>query len=300
MPVTHGRRRVYGALIAALLIGAMLLAYARPNPFADTFEVRAIVDDAGRIAPVGADVRMAGTPVGRITGRRRIGDDAELTLELRREAGTFRRDATAVLRSRLPFEGTADVDLRPRTPSAPPPRRAPAAVLGPGRPSEGPASVARRPGPPSAPPLGDAPIPRRQTTVAPSLEATLRTLDAPTRRALRGAVAGLNGSLKTDGVHAFLHRAPPLFRDTAWATEAAGGPALRGAGTGVSRTASAAAARERALGPLARGTAATARALRADGRLAVALSRLPAATASLRRTAGALDRSLREVEPFAR
>src|SRR3954454_22916833 len=118
MPVIDRRRRT-GAIAIAVLVLLAVLAWQRPDTLVRHETVRAIFADADGLAPIGADVRMAGTPVGKVVGRRRVGDHAELTLELRPSAGTIHRDATAELRPHLMFEGTAYVDLRPGSPSAP-------------------------------------------------------------------------------------------------------------------------------------------------------------------------------------
>ncbi len=57
---------------------------------------------------------MAGTPVGKVTGRERVGDDAILTLEIEDSAGPITRQARADIRPRTPFEGPVYIALYPR------------------------------------------------------------------------------------------------------------------------------------------------------------------------------------------
>jgi phospholipid/cholesterol/gamma-HCH transport system substrate-binding protein len=267
------RLRLRGALVALVLLAATLLAWQRPDPFAHHATARAVFADAGSLAVVGADVRMAGTKVGEVTGRRRVGDAAEVTMRLEPAAGDLHADASAELRPRLAFEGTAFVDLHP--------------------------------GSPDAPALGGRPIPLRRTAMYVPLERVLRLADAPTRARLRGAARGLAGALEPGARRALrgaLASAPPLLRDAAWATEATQGPragALRGAVQGLARTTSALAAREADLVPVLRSTARTARALD-DPALGRLLAELPADAAALRTGGAALDGTLARLAPLAR
>src|SRR3954468_17833508 len=176
--------RLRGALIAAALVALVALAWQRPNPFAHHREARAVFADVGPLAVVGADVRVAGTKVGEVTGKRRVGDAAEVTMRLDEQAGVLHADATAELRPRLAFEGTAFVDLHP--------------------------------GSPGAPALGGRPIALRRTQTFVSLERVLRLADAPTRARLRGATGGLRHALAPRALNGTLAAAPALLRDTAW------------------------------------------------------------------------------------
>ncbi|PTL54269.1 MlaD family protein [Paraconexibacter algicola] len=276
MPLT--RTALRGALVALLLVAGVLLAWLRPNPFADPTEVRAVFADAGALQLIGAEVRMAGTPVGRVTGKRRVGAVAEVTMELDDAAGTVRRDATAQLRPRLAFEGTAFIDLQP--------------------------------GGPRSAPLGDGVLPLARTTTFTSLDTVLRLADAPTRARVRGTAAGLARALEPGAraaVNRLLGDAPALLRDTAWVTEAAQGPrpaALQRTVTQLATTTSALAARERDLAPLMRDTAATAAALRgrvATGRAALrrTIAALPATAVALRDGGRRLDGTVARLQPVA-
>ena len=58
----------------------VLLVWQRPDPFATPRLVRADVADASGLTVIGADVRVAGVPVGKVTGVARVGNVARLTL----------------------------------------------------------------------------------------------------------------------------------------------------------------------------------------------------------------------------
>lgn len=258
MPRVRDRRRALGAVLLIGTLVAALLAWQRPNPLSSDVTVRALFSDAGSIAPVGAEVRMAGTPVGRIVGRRRVGGAALVTMRIKRSAGPIARDATADLRPRLLFEGTAYIDLTA--------------------------------GSPGARPLGGAVLPLAQTHTYVSVADALDLLGPSPARALRQDAAELRRTLShraatsADGA---LAMAPSLSRDVAATSGAALGPHagdLRRAVAGASRTAVAVAGQRADLLAAARGAATTAAALDAGGggALAAALARLPATTARLR------------------
>jgi ABC-type transporter Mla subunit MlaD len=252
------RRRLIGVVLLGAAVLAALLLWQRPNPFASETEVRAIVDDAAGLAPIGADVRMAGTPVGRVTARRRVGEDAELTLTLTRSAGPVHRDASAALRPRLAFEGTAYVELRPGTPGAPL--------------------------------LGDAVIPRSRTSTYVPLGDALGVLRAGRRADLQAVADALARTLRepaTGALNDVLRRSPRLVAAlprVARAARGRHGRELRSAVTGLARTARAIAARADDLAPAADDAAATARAIRAAGAPGAALG--TAASAGAAGTAG--------------
>jgi phospholipid/cholesterol/gamma-HCH transport system substrate-binding protein len=271
------RRRLLGLAVVLGLLAAATLLWQRPDPLADHTTVRAIVDDASGLAPVGAEVRVAGTKVGVVEGRRRVGDDAELELRLDGDrVGEVHRDATAALRPRLAFEGTAYVDLTP--------------------------------GSPGAPALGGRPIPRAQTTTYVPLADVLTILDRDGSRALQGTLAGLRDTLTApapDALGRTLRTAPGLTATLGRTARAARGPhavELRGAVRGFAATARAVAARPADLPALTDDTATTARALQTAGGapLDAALARLPATTRRLQTGGRALARTVRTLQPLAR
>jgi len=76
------RRRLFSGLIAALI----LLAYTKFNPFSNPYELHAGFNDARNIG-VGAQVRIAGVEVGRVSGLEANGEGAAtVTMELNDDA----------------------------------------------------------------------------------------------------------------------------------------------------------------------------------------------------------------------
>jgi ABC-type transporter Mla subunit MlaD len=265
-----------GGLVALVLVAGVWLAWKKPDPFAHPRHARIMFSDAGALAAVGADVRVAGTPVGKVTGRHRAGNAALVDVELSSGAPALHADASAELRPRLAFEGTAFVDLHP--------------------------------GSPAAPPLGDATIPLARTRVYVPLDRVLRIANQETRARLRGTIDGLALALEPRArraVRGTLGRAPALLRDLESTARAAQGPgegALRRAVAVFATTAHAVAARDAELAPLARAAARTAAALHVDGGapLRRALDELPATAASLAVGGAALDATLARLAPLAR
>jgi phospholipid/cholesterol/gamma-HCH transport system substrate-binding protein len=222
MPVSGLRRRALGALV---LIGAVLMVvvlWQRPDPFAARELVRADVVDATGLAPIGADVRVAGVPVGKVTGIGRAGSAARLQLTLDSSVGVVHRDATVSLHPRLMFEGTAYVEL----------------TLG----------------SPSAPPLGDAVIPRVRTSTYVPLADALSVLRRSVRgdvRTVAGASAGVLSASAPAQLRDTIAAAPGLTADVSSVTGAARGPhgtELRAAVGSLGRVASAVAEQAPALG----------------------------------------------------
>ena len=233
-----GRRRLTGVLVLAAIIALAVLAYVRPNPFADELTIRAMFDDAAGIGVVGSEVRMAGTPVGKISERRRVGDDALVIMQLDSDAGPIRRDARAELRPRTAFEGTAFVNLRPG--------------------SDGAAE------------LGDAVLPKARTRNFVALDEALRFAEPDVRAALSDDVRALARVLRGEGsagLRGALRDAPTLTRDLSAGTRAARGPTgteLQGAIEGFAATVTAVAAEETSLRPLLRSAGPTFEALDTD------------------------------------
>jgi len=251
------RRRIQGALVL-LAVGLLTtLLYLEPDPFANTQTVRIAVDDSAGTDLVGGEVRMAGTPVGKVTGRDRTGDDAVLTLEIEDGAGPITRLARA--------------DIRPRTPF------------------EGPVYIALFPGPTSAAELGDAILPRGRTRNYVQLDRALRFAQPSVRKALRGVVGELRGATAGTGARGLrraLHAAPRLTAELGPAARAAqgiDGTELRSAVGNLADTVDAVARESRVLVPMARGTARTFAALRADDGRALGriVDELPARLAGL-------------------
>jgi ABC-type transporter Mla subunit MlaD len=193
MPVTA--RKVLGGLTLLVALAVVWLLWAKPDPFASTETVRALFADADGLAPIGADVRVAGVPVGHVTGVARDGSGALVTMTLDQSAGVVRRDAQASLRPRLMFEGTAYVQL----------------TLG----------------SPSATPLGDGTLPRSQTSTYVPLSNVMSVLTPRFRtdtHTLASLAAALSAADTPSELRDTLKAVPTLASTTAALARAAQGP----------------------------------------------------------------------------
>lgn len=197
------RQRIIGMVVIAFTAVVVFVGYTRPNPFRQDRIAHVMFRDVGGIGVVGADVRVFGARAGKITERRREGDQAVLTLELDASVGAIHRDARAELRPRTAFEGTAYVDLDP--------------------------------GSAASPELGDSPLPTSRTRVYVALDQALRFAGSSTRQAMRADVRALHKIFTqggVDGISHLLRVSPALTREATVAGRAARGPggeALRGA-----------------------------------------------------------------------
>lgn len=272
MPV-RDRRRLVGLFVLAGALLVATLGWLKPNPFDQHETVHALFSDVDGLAPIGADVRMAGTPVGKVVARRRVGDHAELTLRLGHSAGAIHRDATAELRPHLMFEGTAYVDLHP--------------------------------GSRSASPLGDRPIPLAHTRVYVPLTDALGVLRARSRgnlRSLAGSLAAVGAPPTDPEVQRVLRAAPPLVQTAGPVLRAARGThgdELRQAVAGLSATTRAVATQSADLPAMEDSATRTEDAL-AGSQLDATLARLPATVSSLRDTSAAVQGAANRITPLAR
>jgi phospholipid/cholesterol/gamma-HCH transport system substrate-binding protein len=252
-----GRRRLLGLLTLVGMIGAVVLLWQRPDPFSSNETVRADLADASGLAAIGADVRVAGTPVGKVTAIDRVGAVARVTMSVDASAGEIHRDARIALRPRLLFEGTAYVQL----------------TLG----------------SPAAPALGNAVIPRRQTSTYVPFADAISVLQPRTRgdiHQLARTAATLLSPTASAQLRDAITATPQLARDAAVVAGAARGAhasELRDAIASLSQVTSAAASRSDALAAVLRETAPTAAALGADAGwpLRQTLAQLPATDAAL-------------------
>jgi ABC-type transporter Mla subunit MlaD len=266
VPLT--RRRTTGALAIIAALAVVTLGYLKPNPFAHQQTVRIAVADAGGLAPIGADVRIAGTPVGKVSDVTRSGDHAVLTLKLDDTVETVRSDARAELRPRLMFEGTAYVDLDPGTQAAKP--------------------------------LGARILPMRNTQTYVSISDALRVVDANVGR----VAATARREADPAALQQLLRRAPPLVENGAAVARAARGPTtveLRGALRHLSQTTEHVARDTGDLEPLIRSANRTiAAAATANARpLTAMLRRLPAAGKELRAGAHTIAVLADRIRPLA-
>jgi phospholipid/cholesterol/gamma-HCH transport system substrate-binding protein len=109
-----------GVLALVVLLVASYFGFTKANPFANPFELQAVVRDAQNLKP-GAPVRIAGVDVGRVTKVEAAEDGnpaATIRMELRDDALPVHEDATLDIRSRILLEGNFFVDLKPGSPSA--------------------------------------------------------------------------------------------------------------------------------------------------------------------------------------
>jgi phospholipid/cholesterol/gamma-HCH transport system substrate-binding protein len=108
-----------GLLTLVVLVVASYFGFTKANPFANPFELKAVVRDAQNLKS-GAPVRIAGVDVGKVTkiDASEEGEaSATVTMELRDDALPIHEDATLDIRSRILLEGNFFVDLKPGSPS---------------------------------------------------------------------------------------------------------------------------------------------------------------------------------------
>jgi phospholipid/cholesterol/gamma-HCH transport system substrate-binding protein len=110
-----------GVLALVVIVVAAYFGFSRANPFANPYELHAVVRDAHSLRP-SAPVRTAGVDVGKVTKVEPAGDGqqaAEVTMELREDALPIHRDAELQIRPRILLEGNFFVDLKPGSGSEP-------------------------------------------------------------------------------------------------------------------------------------------------------------------------------------
>jgi len=269
-------RLLLGAILAAGAVALVLFAIFKPEPFSGATTVRAVFSDATGIAPVGADVRIAGTPVGKVESIERRGDEAVVTMSVEADAGPIHRDAHAELRPNLPFEGTAYVDLEPGTPGAEE------------LPSDGEVAV-------------------EATAVYVPLDEALRTFGDEQRAGLQTSLRALARGLApapADAANRLLGKAPELTAGAARVAGAAGGSdgdELAGAVDGLAGTSAAIAAHRESLPPLLTATERTLTALETDGSapLGASIDALPETLVKLERGGRTLDDVVARLDPLA-
>jgi phospholipid/cholesterol/gamma-HCH transport system substrate-binding protein len=107
-------------LIALVVIAVgCYFGFTKSNPFADRFELSAAFRTANDIKK-GAQVRIAGVNVGKVTGVAADGDrGAVVKMAIQDKGLPIHRDATMKIRPRIFLEGNWFVDISPGSPSAP-------------------------------------------------------------------------------------------------------------------------------------------------------------------------------------
>jgi ABC-type transporter Mla subunit MlaD len=268
------RRRALGLVVIIAAVVAVGLLWQRPDPWSNQVTVRVDVRDASGLAAIGADVRVAGVPVGRVSSLARAGRYARLTLTVSPSAGVVHRDATVALRPRLMFEGTAYVEL----------------MLG----------------SPGAPPLGAHVIPPAQTSTYVPLSDAMSVLRAGTRtdvHELSASAGRLLSGAAPPQLHAVVAAAPGLLHDTAGVSAAARGAhrtELRAAVGSLGRVAGALAEQSTALAASLDSASRTTHAaeVAAGAPLDATLTTLPQVVVDLRRGAGAGNAILGQLAPL--
>jgi ABC-type transporter Mla subunit MlaD len=269
------RRQTAGALILLAIVGLFTIAITRWNPFSSDAIVHAEFADAIGTTPGGAltEVRLDGVEVGTVTKIVRDGDHALFTLSISPSAAhELHADATAELRPRTPFEGTAFVDLTPGH---------------------------------AAGPLTST-IPLARTRDYVGLYSALQFATAPTRSSLQSDLAGLSATLgpaAQTGLRGALNTLPALVRHLGPAATAFAGPhdtELLGTIRGASRTFAALSAEESTIPGFIADSATSFSAFNVDaGRpLGAALQSLPGTLAALRPGQAALNAILNATDPL--
>jgi virulence factor Mce-like protein len=257
--------------MVGLAVLGMVLAVLRPDPFTHRYSIWAKFDNVNGLGSIDRDIRIAGVNSGQIGEVRRVGDDALVELEVNDDV-VVHSDAQVALRPHTLFEGSAYVDLRPGSPSAPDIE-------------------------------AGATIPRERTRVYVSFDDALRVLNEPVREHLRKLLLSLPSATGGDAPEALqrtLKGAPELTHDLAPAAAAlqgSSGTELQGAIGGMAQTIDELARRESSLRPLAERADRTLAALEVDGTgpLDRALAALPGPLETLRdrgaQIGGLIDRS---------
>jgi phospholipid/cholesterol/gamma-HCH transport system substrate-binding protein len=212
-------------------IGAVLIAlfgwfgFTKANPFADPYELQALVRTANSLTPK-SPVRIAGIEVGKVKKVAPLGPDggARITMEIEHRGLPIHEDASLKIRPRIFLEGNMFVDLEPGTASAP--------ILE----------------------DGERPIPMTRTAAPVQLGQVLATLQSDTRSDLQTLLREYSSGLEGAGARGFnrsIRYWQDAYRDSALANDAALGldPSrdLRRVLTGQGRTFAALARDEGAL-----------------------------------------------------
>jgi phospholipid/cholesterol/gamma-HCH transport system substrate-binding protein len=185
---------VFGAGLMAVTVAfvALYLAFGGPNPYADKFGLKAIVESGSELHSR-TPVRIAGVDVGKVKKvERGPGALATVTMELERRALPLHRDAQVKIRPRIFLEGNFFIDLSPGSPSAP--------LMKSG-----------------------GTIPLSQTATPVQLDQVLTSLRQSNRQDLLDTVGGLGDALDRGGAEALNESLPhwgPAFARGAQAMEA--------------------------------------------------------------------------------
>jgi virulence factor Mce-like protein len=170
-----------GVLTLVVIVVAAYFGFTKSNPFADPYELRAVVRDAQNLKQ-GAPVREAGVEVGKVTKIEAADDDAPaatVTMELQEDALPVHENARVQIRPRILLEGNFFVDLEPGSSQA-------EAIEDGGT------------------------VPITQTSSAVTLPEVLSVLDSDTRTDLQTLLSEYATAVRGGGARA-LNRAIPYF-----------------------------------------------------------------------------------------
>ncbi|MDX8152000.1 MlaD family protein [Patulibacter brassicae] len=184
----------FGVVLFTLVV--VYLIFGGPIPFKSSRELTVITNDGGMLR-VGAatKVRVAGVDIGNVTGIEPVGGGlSKITVKLKGDAPTLRRDATVKIRPRLFLEGNFFLDVNP--------------------------------GSPNAEPLGDHAIPPSATTIHVAFDEIFTALDSNSRRDFQRTLKGFGEGLEDGGAQAFntlIRATPPALGSLAVVSHAAQG-----------------------------------------------------------------------------
>lgn len=121
----HERSRrtdpIAGLVALAVTAVCVYWAFTQPQPFRDTFEVKAMLTNVNGVKPKFTPVRIAGVDVGEVSAVKsfRGTKTALVTMQLERSALPLHTDARVKMRPKLFLEGNSFIELEPGTPGAP-------------------------------------------------------------------------------------------------------------------------------------------------------------------------------------
>jgi phospholipid/cholesterol/gamma-HCH transport system substrate-binding protein len=162
-PIDDRRAGILALLTIAVLV---FFVFARANPFAHPYELKATFANAQSLAPK-SPVRIAGVEVGKVKKIEPAGGGSNasvVTMTLKKTALPLHRDTRLKIRPRIFLEGNFFVDVLPGTPSA--------GTLH----------------------SGDT-VPASQTAAPVQIDEVLATLKAPTRKDLQNLLEGYGDAL---------------------------------------------------------------------------------------------------------
>lgn len=101
---------ILAAFIAIVIISRNIGA---GSPFADRYEIKVAVDDAKGVVPGAQEVRLAGVPLGKITGLKLVDGLPQLTISIDRKYAPLYRDARLRLRPQTALQNMyLDIESR--------------------------------------------------------------------------------------------------------------------------------------------------------------------------------------------